>query len=438
MLTPEQKQWLKAFHNNLEDTALVPTDPRYVAVFSDENDPAKEDPIRDIATNISLAASASVNLLSGPRGSGKSTELKRLSHILKTEEQCTVFYCDMSEYMNMTTAVDITDFLISMMTALNDAVEQKYQTDLKERRYSQRLRDFLQNEVKVDSVTVKTFVGDIKGNLKSDPSFKVLLQQQLKGHVGHIVKQAHQFAAEVVAFIRKQSGNPAEKVVLLIDSLEKVRGEGEEAALVYKSMANLFSSHAADLQFGLLHILYTIPPYMAALLPGVGRSLGGHPVQTLPSVHVRQQDNQDDPEGLNTMLEMVSKRSEHLDKIFKVEQIHQLARLSGGDLRNFFRFLSHCLVKSLTSAGFDLPVAQPLLEQAINLFRREILLPGDDKDWLIKINQSGDHHLLNQEDLPRFIRFLDAGLVLNYRNGSDWYGVNPLIQDALKQPADGD
>ncbi len=429
MLTPEQKQQLEVFYNNLTDTPLDPTNDWYLPVFNADD---KEDPISDIAVNIRFAESASVNLLSGPRGSGKSTELKRLSHILETEEDCTVFHCDMSGYMNMTTPVGVTDFLISMMAALSDAVKERYNENFTERGFFERLNDLLQTEREMESTTIKTGFVDIKGGLKNDPSFKILLQQKLKGHINHIVSQAHDFAAKVVSFVRKQQNDPNTKVVMLVDSVEKVRGEGPEAALVYQSIGSLLSTHAPSLQFPMLHILYTIPPYISALLPSVGRTLGGNSVQTLPSVHVRTKGGDVDIKGLDIMLEMVKKRFEHFDIFITPEQVHELAKFSGGDLRNFFRLVRSSLIKAMGATGYGLPVAPHLLEQVINLFRREIFLTGEDVTWLKKIHQSNDHHLVDQEGLPHFVRFLDSGLVLNYRNGEDWYGVNPLIQDKAK------
>jgi len=66
------------------------------------------DPIDALATRITWSEAASINLLSGQRGSGKSTELRRLRHILQ-EAGCEVFLCDMRDYMNLTTPVEIKD-----------------------------------------------------------------------------------------------------------------------------------------------------------------------------------------------------------------------------------------------------------------------------------------------------------------------------------------
>ena len=210
MLTPQQLKLLKTFHNSLHDVALDPDDPKYVQVF----DQSKEDPINEIAVNITFSESASVNLVTGPRGSGKSTELNRLAKLLK-DSDCIVFHCDMSSYMNLTTAVEVTDFLISVMAALNDAVIDLYDKDFTHRSYQERLSTLLKKEVKIEDFSLKANGSSIKASLKDDPSFKQRLQESLKGHVSTVVRQAHEFAQDVVTFVRKNTGDKFKKVVLL-------------------------------------------------------------------------------------------------------------------------------------------------------------------------------------------------------------------------------
>ncbi|MFT4928752.1 MAG: hypothetical protein ACI8WB_004872, partial [Phenylobacterium sp.] len=347
------------------------------------------------------------------------------------EDGCIVFHCDMSQYMNLTTVVEVTDFLISVMAALNDAVLEKYGKDFSQRGFTQRLGDFLTQEVKVEDASFKANIATLKLSLKNDPDFKRQLQQSLKGRANQIVKQANDFAQEVVTFIRQKSNDADLKVVLLVDSVEQIRGVGNEAQAVYQSVENLFSAHAENLQIPMIHILYTIPPYTSALAPGVARTLGGNPVQTLPSIHVRTRDGSDDPQGLQIMFDIVKKRCNEVESFLTIEQVHDLARFSGGDLRNFFRFIRQCLVKAMSSFGFPLPLDNRLLIKAINQFRREMMIAHDDLKWLRLIDESSDHQLTSQEALAQFARFLDGGLVLNYRNGEDWYGVNPLLREQL-------
>ena len=73
---------LRNFFNQLQDRPLEPDDPFYENFL--ERQP-EHDPIRELATRIFWSDDASVNLLSGQRGSGKSTELRRLRKYLMDE-----------------------------------------------------------------------------------------------------------------------------------------------------------------------------------------------------------------------------------------------------------------------------------------------------------------------------------------------------------------
>ncbi len=77
------KQELETFYKALGGDSglpLAPTDRYYVPIF--EHDPEK-DPIDHLRLKITLAESQSVSLLTGFRGSGKSTQLKRLKVLLE-------------------------------------------------------------------------------------------------------------------------------------------------------------------------------------------------------------------------------------------------------------------------------------------------------------------------------------------------------------------
>ena len=271
------KARLKVLYNQLQDRPLEPDDPFYVNYL--EQQPA-HDSIRQLERRIAWSEAASVNLLSGQRGSGKSTELRRLRKYLAEEDSCIVLLCDMRDYLNLNKPIEITDFLISLMVALNLAVIEQYGKNFTNRSYWERLIDFLKKEVNIKDLTLE---GELPGgkigisaSLKDDPSFKSRLQEHLRGHVSKLVRQAHEFAGEIVQFIRDQENDPDKKVVLLSDSMEQFRGLGGDAGNVYKSVADLFCGHADTLQIPLLHVVYTLPPYLNALAPNLGEILEPH------------------------------------------------------------------------------------------------------------------------------------------------------------------
>ncbi len=421
---------LKRFYQSLRDRPLDPErDANYYVPYLEE-DPS-EDPIAHLRKRIGWSDAASVNLLSGQRGSGKSTGLRRLKTYLEQDGHI-VFLCDMRDYLNLTTPVEISDFFMAVMGGLSDEIQELYGVNPSQRGFWERMADFVNKEVKIEEFGVGADGLELKASLKDDPTFKQKLQQYLRGHVARLVKEAHRFGAEAVELVRKKYRDPDRKVVLLLDSIEQIRGVGAEAKTVYDSVENLFSVHADSLRLDLLHVIYTIPPYLIPLAPGLGRYLGGNIAENLPSVHVFHQDGSEDTRGLAVLKKIVGKRCPEWEQIFSETQLQRMACGTGGDLRDFFRLIREVLIGASMPDGGGLPVADRLIEDAENKLRREMLpIAEDDKVWLRKINASKEAELQNKELLSRLAGYFDTHLVLNYRNGQDWYDVHPLIRDTL-------
>lgn len=428
-MSPDFLKQLKNFHAQLADRPLDPTDPCYVRYLGTAD--GAGDPIAEIATRIDWSEAASVNLLSGQRGSGKSTELRRLKKLLE-DSGCVVFLRDMGDYMSLTTTIEITDFLLSLMLGLSEAYEDKYRKNPANRGYGERLLTFLKSEIRLDEISLEgggeSKVG-VKASLKEDPDSKKRLQEHCKGHVARLVRQAHDFATEVVEEVRKNECDANKKVVFLVDSIEQIRGIGANAAEVHRSVENLFSMHADSLHLPLLHVVYTIPPYLVPLTPGIGRHLGGNIVYQLPSIHVFNRDGNPDRHGLDIIHRIIGCRFAGWRKIFTPEQLDRMALATGGDLRNLFRLIGNTLIKT---AGRGVPVDDEIITEAENHLRREMLpIAEDDRAWLKKIAASKQSGLQSVAELPRLARFFDTSMVLNYRNGDDWYDVHPLLKDNL-------
>ncbi len=435
-MSPDIKAHLREFYNRLQDRPLEPDDPFYVPFV--QQAVGQSDPIQDLSTKITWSPSQSVHLLTGHRGSGKSTELRRLRKLLQNEG-CVVFLCDMSKFINMTTPIEITDFLISIMGAMSEEFERQFGASPAEESYWERLLNFLKTEVSIKEIKMEAGVTDAKlgltASLKDDPSFKRTLQTNLRGHVARLVQQSREFGASVVERIRAATKDQDKKVVLIVDSVEQIRGVGADADQVYRSVENLFSGHAESLQFPLLHIVYTIPPWLTPLAPGLGARLGGGMLCNLPSVHVFKRnvgpEAIPDTIGLGTMHEIMSKRCSHWEDVFTKGQIDAMALDTGGDLRDFFRFIRESLVKATT--GGSLPVNDAIIDEVRNHLHRDMLpIADEDMEWLKKIHQSKGPALESIAGLQRLARFFDTSLVLNYRNSDDWYDIHPLLKDLMR------
>ena len=411
---------------------VEPTHPYYVPIL--EQEPAK-DPILKLQTRIEWEVSDSVSLLTGFRGNGKSTQLLRLRDLLQ-KRGCRVFLVDMLDYLITSKPLELSDFILSLMAALAEAIRGETGLDEIRKGYWERLRVFLYSEVRSDGITLKTggdaLSAELGLRLKTDPTFKDLLQQRLRGHLTTLVRDAQNFVAAIIDKLRAIENKPNLKVVLLVDSVEQIRGHGTEAEAVQRSVVETFSGQAPNLVFPKLHVVYTIPPYLLALAQNVGRSIGGHPITSWPNVHVRRPNGEDDPGGLNIMHQIVVRRYSGWERFFAREQLLHLARVSGGDLRDYFRLVLECLV--MLNNSTEKKTSDAVLEQVQKQLQSEMTpIAMDDAKWLVRVHEQKDTALPSIGDLPRLARFLDSNLIMNYQNGDPWYDVHPLILPEIRK-----
>jgi hypothetical protein len=414
---------LQNFFQKLKIRSLDPHNPFYVNYLHKR----ENDPIKELFNDINFSENESVNFFSGQRGCGKTTELHRLRFLLE-EKGYVVFICDMQNYINLHLPIEITDFLIAIMLALNEAIEKQYGENLAlTNSYIETLKDFF-SKVQITDIEIASF----KVSLRQDPNFKQRLQRDLDHHITTIAQQAHEFSQQMVEFIRKQT-NKNQKIVLLIDSLEQMRGTKDNAELVHESLKNLFSFHSEKLFLKNFHTVYTIPPYLPALA-NIG-SLDNGSLRAIDNIHVFKKSGEPDSIGLSIMQDIIELRFKDWEQIFSHQQLENIILATGGDLRDFFRLIQIVLTKIPSNEGQPLlPVEDKIIEYAKNdLLRNMLPIPEDNKVWLRKISKSKNDGLESITKLSILAQFFDLNWVQNYRNGSYWYDIHPLLKEAINE-----
>jgi hypothetical protein len=414
---------------------LQPTDPYYVAI--QEATPEK-DPILSLWHRIDMAESESINLLTGFRGNGKSTELLRLKDMLE-RSGCQVFLVNMLDYVFMTKPLELSDFILSLMASLANRIEESMAPLAPlSKSYWERLYGFLTTEVDLEKIDVGVnapgAAAKLGFKLKTDSEFKSRVQRHLEGHLTQMMEDARQFVDGLVVEIRNHTKDPDKKVVLLVDSMEQLRGVGEDAEKIYASVVELFSGQSANLYFPKLHVVYTVPPYLTTLAHNLGRSLGGNPITQWPNIHVRDVKNMKDEKGLKLMESILTKRFSGWQNFIPKEIISRLAEVSGGDLRDFFRLIRECVISLRTSrfSNSDALLDPVSIERVIRQLQNELLpIADEDARWLARIHTTKKAALKTEKDLPSLARFLDSNLIMNYINGESWYDVHPLLVEEI-------
>ncbi len=395
-------------------------------------------PADEMLLQIKRAKAGGVWFFTGHRGVGKSTELLRVAHELRQDNRIVVF-ADMGRYMNLADEISIELLLLTMTYALSLEAERLLGANPLARGYVQRLKDFFTG-TKVELSELGLSVGtdaakaEAKFRLRDDPGLRERVVEAAQASLGAFVTDVRTYVADLLANLNL--AHPKRKVVLILDSLEKLRISGTDAEQRYDAIQKTFAVYADHLKFDGISVVYSIPPYLPYLVPGIG-SYFGVSVCTLPHVKVFERPTAGAPRdarhqpGVDFMVESLRRRYVACESVIDRSHLEELALASSGSLRDFYR-----LVRSLRTkaplAKEPIPMRNSKWTEAVqNDLRSEMPLAREDIVWLKEVRLSFDTGLQKPEDLPKLARMFDNSLILGYRNSREWCDVHYLLRQQV-------
>jgi hypothetical protein len=422
---PTTKEFLIEFQRACDVNPLEPGDPRYMPLYDAEHVQG-DDPVYLLRDTIEVHSEQTVQLLSGYRGSGKSTELKRLTNELWANDYVALMF-DIEDYLSPGKPVELIDFLFALTGALGEACAKLGVAPDAVDSFWDRTLTFLKR-VKFD-VAIHGGIPEngveLKLALKDSTEFTKQLRTFMATRVGEVVAEVRaSVAAARVALLASYPNTRG--VVIIVDSIEHFRGTASTEDAVQQSIERLFGDNSDALHFPKTHMIYTVPPYLRVRVPKVSeRFEPGLDLQMLPTVKTHTQDGAPYQAGLDSLVAVVAKRGEW-QRFIDEPQLQRVIAASGGHLRDLMRMMQGVLrgvrQKSLERATDE------IVSAAIESATRDMLpIADDDAKWLWEIHLNHEFPLPSVAQLPRLSRFLDTHLVLCYRNGREWYDVHPLI-----------
>jgi hypothetical protein len=441
MLSEEDENFLTELHRSFELRDLEPTDERYVAL-QDYPEAVGPDAVKYLTRSITRTARGSVFFLSGLRGSGKTTQLRRLRQELRDRNFAAV-RIDAEQYLNLRQPVDIVEFLFFLVGGITDAVEEERwlpDTGTISRGWD-RFRGWLVNLPKRVNVTPGAEISagldipglaeanvNLKAEIQRDESFVAGLRRFLDGRLSELTTQANEMVEDLVEDLRGAWENEGRGewlgLVVLVDSLDHVRGA--DFIAIRRALVDLFDKQAGAITLNSCRTVFIVPPY---LHPGYGT------MRKLTNVKVADRQRQPFENGLAALKEVVTRRipGGDLCRIFpNDEDLRKLLSISGGNLRDLMR-----LVTEVATEAEDLPVDSGTIERSIHQIRNH-LLPLSDDECAALVRVSFEHRapLYSQDRWDELSSLFDRHLVLGYSNGETWYDVHPLIADEITGRSD--
>lgn len=384
-----------------------------------------DDPVVRLHDTIEFSVGESVQLVAGFRGTGKTTEFSRLEQRLWDHDYL-VIRVDLDDYLDLHSPVDIVDFLLVLSAAISDrlASDRLLGADAIQWSFWDRARSAL--GLNIDHFAVNAGPVQMTIGLKDDPTIRDRIREALAGRLPRLVQEVRAHHEGVLGALRAKWGEDT-RLVVIVDSLEHIRGTLDTRREVYASVQELFLGHARHLQLPSTHMVLSVPAFLALQADNLAAQFVNGAVQAWTSARVAQRDRSPDRATVDRLVRLVERRGDWHLILPDREALERVILASGGYLRD----LLNMLVEGVHLAGRVPP--EVAAERVVGAARRSYQpLYMDEIDLLRRIAEARDLGAVRVAERTYLLRFLDAHLVLCYLDGTGfWYDVHPLVRDLL-------
>jgi GTPase SAR1 family protein len=402
-------------------------DSRYVnfGTLRGEND---EIAIMERRITLSRGGDYVCQLFTGHRGSGKTTELKRLKHRLE-QRNYQVVYFDVEDALDIND-IDYPDVLLTVAEQVQKQLGESSTVHLKpelltditnwfdevttEENKERQVQRILSAEAGLGADALfARLLASVRGEIKNSSGRRITIRSQLERRSGELIQRVNFLIGDALVQLERQGKRG---LVLLVDGLEKVLHRVIDEKSGLNSHNQLFVYHGDQLRSLNCHLVYTYP---------INLMFDHNIVQIfpqttiLPMVKVIDREGKRSEEGYAYMRQVLAQRLDIAAIFSSAELVNRLIEASGGHLRDFLRLTQYAMVLT------DKCVGPGEVERAINkgAVEYDYLVRAEDVNRLREIHRtkqvpSDPHHALLLYNL----------LALEYLNGGRWADVHPLVR----------
>lgn len=410
------------------DVPLEPGDPRYVDLNSARGDECLPALI-ERRIRRTPATTWHRQLVTGHRGSGKSTELKCLQGLLDKAGFFTV-YLDVEETLDLAD-VEYLDVLVAVARALDETARAK------KLRISDKLIEAVGNwfaetvlteeELHAVDRTLQTEYGvglDLKmplfarmmaavtGQIRSGGSARKETRKRLEQRLPVLMERLNELVDNVTVQAVKKG---YKGLVVIVDSLEKMHLTFQKEGQTSHSL--LFVEHAEQLKALRCHVVYTVP---ISLLYDRNLGIAFTNVDMIPMVKITEDDDQTPwAKGRDLLFQVIARRMD-VDAVFdSPETLRELVVASGGVVRDLMHLIRYACDYA-PGGCIDGKSAQRAIAKLVREYER--LIHREDLELLAQVYR--ERRLPGSSQLSRLMY---NRLVLPYVNGGQWMGLHPAV-----------
>lgn len=410
------------------DESLPAGDPRHVDLSPGRG---AENPVAQIKRRITVSQPPDRHccLLTGHRGSGKSTELRRLQADLENEDFLVV-YLDVQVTLDLAD-VEYLDVLLAIAQNLEDSARQ-HKLKLSDN-LLQDVQDWFFNEEIITEEEVHDYertlganyelgaevplfakmMASLTGKIRTGSAKRRLVREKIEPQLEELI---HLLKSLVDNVQIKAQENGFAGLVIIVDSLEKMmlRQVNDQT-----NHALLFVEHAEQLRSIPCHTVYTVP---VSLLNDRNLVNFYEGVDLIPMVKVADAEREPSKIGRDLMYEAVTRRVNTTKLFEQPDLVYKLIDASGGVMRD----LMHLLLFAADFTPRDGTITSQAVEKAIHKLVRlyDRLIHEEDLDLLLQISRN-----VHTGMSARLAKLMYNRLVLPYINDDNWRDLHPAVRE---------
>jgi energy-coupling factor transporter ATP-binding protein EcfA2 len=415
---------LREAYQATDTQPLLSGDPYFVDLSAARHSWAT-DHLKRMIENCAVGRHAAI-AFTGHRGSGKSTELHQLRHVLS--HSCFTLHLDVNDFLDASD-VDYTDLFLllsrRLLEELSDSgiglsvdllkgVENWFRSVTNETEESLKLSAgvSVEGQAGIQIPFLAKLLAKLTADVKAGSSHKKTTREEMDHYFSGLLANTNTLLTASSEALKK-AGKPSQ-ILVLLDNLDRMDPERSE---------KLFFAHGSQLQGLECHAVYTVSIETFYSHSGLGNVFPKHVL--LPNIKLQQ--SKIDPTlyqpGMDGMIDVIGRRLAADVLLHTLELRKNYVMLSGGSVRQMIRLLQESVL-SAQSRRIRVIDAEALKDAAQSLqqdFQRS--LEEDDYKLLAQTEQTKS---IKKDEAH--MRLLRNTAIMEYNGSEVWYNVNPLIQ----------
>ncbi len=385
--------------------------------------------VSGLANNIRLSDKLTCQLVTGHRGSGKTTELRKLQIELENSaEKLFVVFCEIDKDVDRND-IDFPDVLIAIVRQMATQLNERLGIKLKPGYFKQRwdeLKTLLSSEVEFEDVGLQSGLLNVSAAIKSSPDTRMKIRKHLEPTTNSWIDAANDVIGEAILELDKKGYNG---LVIIVDDLDKMvlRPHSDAGC---STGEHLFVNRESQLSAFKCHLIYTMPIALAYSCQErkIANLYSLPHIPIVPMTKIKTDIGADYKPGFERFEELIDKRLARAgakkEEVFGDNVCDQLIELSGGQPRELMTLIRESI------AGGELPISSSSVERATRKIQHAYarLLQREHWDIIEQVKES--HSFERTDELDKYwMDLLDSRAVLQYVNDKEWYALNPLVPD---------